>query len=284
MSSYTRRRVGMMEGSGGVREQTFSTRAAARIVAVSPHRIRYWVRHRLVRPVARRGHRYRFAFRDLLLMRLTKELLPTRHHLGPVQRCLARLHGLLDSSRPLTALKLVNDDGRIVVREGALRFDAESGQMLLDFVPQAPGKIDERFGPARVQERFEEAQRIADEDPLKALQLYADVLGREPRNFEAHMQVAALLEEKGDLSGALRHLLGAAASVPTSAAVHLKLGFIYRKREEFEAAARSLLRALDCDPSSIDAHRNLAEIYERLGRPRESLRHMSAAHRLSRGE
>lgn len=274
----------MMERGGGVRGQTFSTRAAARIIAVSPHRIRYWVKHRLVGPVARRGRRYRFAFHDLLLMRLTKELLPTRRHLEPVQRCLARLHALLDSSRPLTALKLVNDDGCIVVREGALRFEAESGQLLLDFAPAAPGKIEERFGPARVQERFDEAKRIADEDPLKALQLYADVLGREPGNFEAHMQVAALLEDKGDLGGALRHLLGAATILPTSAEAHLKLGLAYRKREEFEAAARSLLRAIECDPLSIDAHRNLAEIYERLGRPREALRHMSAAHRLSRGE
>jgi tetratricopeptide (TPR) repeat protein len=273
-----------MEGSGGVREQTFSTRTAARIIAVSPHRIRYWVKHRLLRPVARSGRRHRFAFRDLLLMRLTKELLPTRHHLQPVQRCLARLYALLDSSRPLTALKLVNDDGRIVVREGALRFDAESGQLLFDFAPAAPGKVDERFGPARVQERFEEAKRIADQDPLKALQLYADVLGREPGNFEAHSQIAALLEDKGDLIGAVRHLLGAAAILPTSGEVHLKLGLLYRKREEFEAAARSLLRALECDPTCIEAHRNLAEIYERLGRPREALRHMSAAHRLSRGE
>ncbi|HUY18534.1 MAG TPA: tetratricopeptide repeat protein [Candidatus Binataceae bacterium] len=274
----------MMEGSGAVRGKTFSTRTAARIVAVSPHRIRYWVKHRLVHPVTQRGRRYRFAFRDLLLMRLTKELLPTRHHLEPVQRCLARLHALLDSSRPLTALKLVNDDGRIVVREGALRFDAESGQLLLDFAPATPGKVEEGFGPARLQERFEEAKRLADEDPLKALQLYADVLGHEPRNFEAHTQVAALLEERGDLGGALRHLHGAATILPTSAVVHLKLGLVYRKREELEAAARSLLRAIECDPTSIDAHRNLAEIYERLGRPREALRHMSAAHRLSRGE
>lgn len=273
-----------MEGSGGAQTQTFSTRAAARIIAVSPDRIRYWVRHRLVRPVAHAGRRHRFAFRDLLLMRLAKELLPTRHHLEPVQRCLARLHTFLDPSRPLTALKLINDDGRIVAREGAVRFDAESGQLLLDFAPEALGKVDERFGPARVQERFDEAKRIADQDPLKALQLYADVLGREPRNFEAHMQVAALLEDKEDLSGALRHLLGAGAILPTNATVHLKLGLLYRKREEFEAAARSLLRAIECDPSSIDAHRNLAEIYERLGRPREALRHMSTAHRLSRGE
>ncbi len=273
-----------MEGSGDARTQTYSTRAAARIVAIPPHRIRYWVKHRLLHPSAQTGRRHRFAFRDLLLMRLAKELIPTRRHLEPVQRCLARLHALLDPSRPLTALRLINDDGRIVARDGAVSFEAESGQMRFEFAPPEPGRIEERFGPARVHERFEEAKRIADEDPLKALQLYADVLGREPGNFDAHVQVAALLEEKGDLGGALRHLLGAAAILPTSAEAHLKLGLLHRRREEYEAAIRSLLRALECDPASIESHRNLAEIYERLGRPREALRHMSAAHRLSRGE
>ena len=273
-----------MEGSGDARTQTYSTRAAARIVAVPPHRIRYWVKRRLLRPSVQSGRRHRFAFRDLLLMRLAKELIPTRRHLEPVQRCLARLSAILDPARPLTALRLINDDGRIVARDGAVSFEAESGQMRFEFARPEPGTVEERFGPARVHERYAEAQRIADQDPLKALELYAEVLGREPGNFDAHLQVAALLEEKGDLAGALRHLLGAAAILPTSAEAHLKVGLLHRRRAEYEPAVRSLLRALECDPASIEAHRNLAEIYEQLGRPREALRHMSAAHRLSRGE
>ncbi|MGA2412232.1 MAG: MerR family transcriptional regulator, partial [Candidatus Binataceae bacterium] len=61
----------MVEG-GVPRSQTFSTRAAARILAVPAYRIRYWVRQQLVSPVALRGRRYRFAFNDLLMMRLAK--------------------------------------------------------------------------------------------------------------------------------------------------------------------------------------------------------------------
>src|SRR5262249_39563198 len=152
----------------------------------------YWVKRQLLRPSARRGRRHRFAFRDLLLMRLAKELIPTRRHLEPVQRCLARLHAIIDPSRPLTALRLANEDGRIVARDGAVCFEAESAKLLFKSAPRESGKIEERFGPARVHERFEEAKRTADEDPLKALELYAEVLGREPRNFDAHMQVAAL--------------------------------------------------------------------------------------------
>jgi tetratricopeptide (TPR) repeat protein len=273
-----------MEEAGG-RAQTFSTRAAARIVAVSPDRIRYWVRNELVRPAGRRGKRWRFAFSDLLVMRLAKELIPTRRHLRPIRQCLDRLQRFFEPSRPVTSLKLQADEGRIVVRDGAVSFEAESGQLLLAFDQAgAPGVVEERFGPARARERFDEALRMAERDPLKALALYSAVLGREPRNFDAHMKVAALLESQGDMTGSLRHLLGAAAILPTNAEVHLRLGQLYRKRGEPESAVNSLRRATECDPSSIEAHRNLAELYEQLGRRRDALRHLSAAHRLSRGE
>src|SRR5271154_6570860 len=100
------------------RVQTFSTRAAARILAVSPDRIRYWVKRRLLKPALLKGRRYRFAFNDLLVMRMAKDLLPTRSHLEPFQRCFERVRSFFDPGRPLTSLKLENDDGRIVVRDG----------------------------------------------------------------------------------------------------------------------------------------------------------------------
>ena len=104
--------------------------------------------------------------------------------------------------------------------------------MLLRFGPQREvGKVEDRFGPARVRERFEEARRLAETDPLTALTLYSDLLGHEPSNFEAHMRMATLLEQEGDLAGAMRHLLGAAVIVPANAEVHLRLGLLYRRRE-----------------------------------------------------
>jgi len=271
------------EEGGLPRVQTFSTRSAARILAVSPDRIRYWVKRRLVLPTAKRGRRFRFAFNDLLLMRMAKELLPSRHHVGLFQRCFDRVREFLEPERPVTSLKLQNDDGRIVLSDGDALIEIETGQLLLRFGPQRQaGKVEDRFGPARVRERFEEARRMAETDPLRALTLYSDLLGREPSNFEAHMRMATLLEREGDLSGALRHLLGAAVIVPANAEVNLRLGMLYRRREEHENALQSFLRAVECDPLSIEAHRNLAELYERAGRKRDSLRHLSAIHRLSR--
>jgi tetratricopeptide (TPR) repeat protein len=272
--------MGEAVGGGG----TFSTRSAARILAVSPDRIRYWVKRQLVRPSASAGRKYRFAFNDLLVMRLAKDLLRSRRHLEPLQRCFKRMREFVDPERPVTALKLLNDEGRIIVSDNGTLIEAETGQLVFDFRTDRPaGKVEESFGPARVRERFEEARRIAEEDPLKALTIYSDLVGREPGNFEAHMRLATLLEREGDLQGALRHLLGAATIVPASAEVHLRLGMLYRKREDQQNSLKSFLRALDCDPTSVEAHRNAAELYEAMGRKRDAQKHLNAIHRLIKG-
>jgi len=262
---------------------TYSTRAAARILAVSPDRIRYWVKHRLIQPAAKRGRRYHFAFRDLILMRMAKELLTGRRNLQSLKRCVERVHTCAEPSRPLSSLKLEGRDGSIRVRQGEIVFEAESGQLCLQFDrTQGNGKVEESFGPARARARFEEARRIAEDDPFRALTLYSDLLGREPRNFELHLRMAGLLEREGDLAGALRHLLGAAVLVPANAEVHQRLGLLYRKRQENENALQSFLRAIECNPAALDAHRNLAELFEKLGHKREAMRHLSTLHRLSR--
>jgi lipopolysaccharide biosynthesis regulator YciM len=274
-------------GEGGLpRSQTFSTRAAARILAVPAHRIRYWVRQQLVSPGGSRGRRYRFAFNDLLMMRLAKDLLPARGRIEPFQRCFHKVRDYFEPARPVTSLRLDNLDGRMVVRDGDVALEIESGQMLLQFhAPQRPaGKIEDRFAPARVRERFEETRHLAETDPLKALTMYSDLLAQEPSNFEAHLRMATLLEQDGEIGGAIGHLQAAAVLLPGNAEVHLRLGLLYRQRGELDNALQSLQRATTCDPLLVAAHRNLAEIYEQAGRRQDALRHLSTINRLSRDQ
>src|SRR5579864_6018193 len=123
-----------MDKRGGVAErQNFSTRMAARILAISPERIRYWVKRKLVKPAVVRGRHYQFTFEDLLMMRLAKELLPNRRRLDAVQRCFARVGRMIDAQRPVTAIKLYERDGMILVRDGPVTIEADTGQMLLDY-------------------------------------------------------------------------------------------------------------------------------------------------------
>jgi tetratricopeptide (TPR) repeat protein len=264
--------------------QTFSTRAAARILAVSPGRIRYWIRHKLISPSSQDGKRYRFAFNDLLKLRMTKDLLQGGRRLKGFRRGFEGALQRVDSARPLTSLQLSSSGGRLLVRDRSIVFEADSGQMLLAFETEPPpaGKLEERFAAARAGARFEEAKRLAESDPMRAMMLYRDLIRQEPRNFELHLQMAGLLERDGDLAGAIRHLLGAAMLAPGNADVHLRLGLLYRQRKESELALQSFTRATECDPLAAEAHRNLADLYEQAGRKRDALRHLSQLHRLDR--
>src|SRR5260370_7781601 len=104
-------------GAGG---DIFSTRTAARILAVTPERIRYWVKRNLIRPSQSDGRNYRFAFSDLLEMRLAKELLGSRQHIDPMQRSLERVRELVAPERSFTSLKLANAHTLIVCRTAPL--------------------------------------------------------------------------------------------------------------------------------------------------------------------
>ncbi len=270
-----------MAGGGSAAAETFSTRSAARILAVSPDRIRYWVKRRLIRPAATEGRQYRFAFNDLLVMRLAKELLPSRRHLETIQRCFAHVRGLIGPARSMTSLRLSNEDGRIVVRERGFSFEAESGQMILDFDSLAAVFAAEEE-PAAKRTRPARGGQAASEEAMLARRMFTELLASGTRNAEVHLKIAAVLERDGQLSAALKHLLSAAAIEPANAAVHERLGAIYRSRGEDDNAIRSFQRALECDSALVEPNRNLAELYEQAGRQRDALRHLSAVNRLTR--
>jgi len=149
----------MAEAAGT--NQTFSTRAAARILAVPPERIRYWVKRQFINPSTLRGRNFRFAFNDLILMRLAKELLPTRRHLEPIQRCFERVRNMIGPSRPVHSLKLENLDGHIVMRDGTACFEVESGQLVFNFEKRVKGKVEERFGTKPMDLRFMEPHQLS---------------------------------------------------------------------------------------------------------------------------
>ena len=263
--------------------QTFSTRAAARILAVSPDRIRYWVKRRLVKPAKTSGRHFQFAFNDLLVMRLTKELLPMRHRLQPIRLCFERLGKLMDPQRSVTALKLYEEDGRMIVRDGGVKFEADTGQLILDFdLESFKREVEGKRGQPKIRSLFENAEGLEESQPIRAIEIFRDLLKHEPRNFDANLHLAALLEREGSDDDALHHYLAAAAIQTSSAEVQLRLGMLYRKRGALEAALKSFLRAVELDADLVDAHRHLAEVYEELGRKREALRHLSAVHRLTR--
>ncbi|GEM_PF-417660 len=269
------------QGGGAAERKSFSTRMAARILAISPQRIRYWVRRKLVKPAAVRGRHYQFTFEDLLMMRLAKELLPNRRRVEAVARCFARVGRMIDAERPVTAVKLYEEDGRILVRDGAVTFEADTGQMLFDYgVPAAGRTIRQADSPVRLRRLLETAAELEESNSARAIQMYRDYLEHRPRDGEIHRRLSTMLERIGDPTGAARHLDTAAVLDPGNAELHFDLGVLHRKLQNLDRAAASFERALESEPTLIEAHLHLAQIYEQQGRKREAMRHLSAARRL----
>jgi len=271
------------QGGGAAERKNFSTRMAARILAISPQRIRYWVKHKLVKPASVRGRHYQFTFEDLLMMRLAKELLPNRRRVETVARCFQRV--MIDTQRPVTAVKLFEEGGRILVRDGPVTFEADTGQMLFEYGAAMLGQaIKQADAPARLRRLLDAAGAMEESNPARAVQMYREYLEHRPRDGATHRRLSATLERVGDPAGAARHLDAAAVLDPDNAELHFDLGVLCRKLQNLDRAAASFRRALECEPDLIEAHLHLAQIYEQQGRKREAMRHLSAAHRLINGE
>jgi Flp pilus assembly protein TadD len=217
-------------------------------------------------------------------MRLAKELLPSRRHLETVQRCFERVRGFVGPARPVTSLRLANEDGRIIARGRGFSFEADSGQLLLDFDSLAAAMIagEIRDAPIGDGRRAAETGAYSDGDEDSPRGMFREIVASGTRDAEVHLRIASFLERAGDWAAALRHLLSGATIEPDNAEVHTRLGMLYRVRGNFDAALKSFIRALECDSDAVEPHRNLAELYEQAGRKREAIRHLSAVHRLTR--
>lgn len=111
----------------------FSTQDIARMLGLSPGRLRAYVKAGLLCPQRGEGGELRFSFQDLLLLRTAEGLVGERLPPRRVRDALLRLREKLPSERPLTGVQLASEGGAVVVRDGGARWDADSGQMLIDF-------------------------------------------------------------------------------------------------------------------------------------------------------
>src|SRR5882672_6939900 len=98
----------------------------------------------------------------------------------------------------------------MVVRDGSVKFEAETGQLILDFdISEFREELEKRTG-AKVRSIFQRENRIDEGNPSRAIELYRGMVEKEPRNADAHLHLAILLERRGELLEALRNYLAAA--------------------------------------------------------------------------
>jgi tetratricopeptide (TPR) repeat protein len=279
----------------------YTAQDVARMLGVTPGRLRAYIRSGVLSPEKGEHGELRFSFQDLALLRTAEGLVRERVPPRRVVSALLELRRRLPDAQPLTGVPLGAEGSRVVVREGAARWQAESGQVLLDFTP-APKTRD--AGAAALPALGDlPARRAAEESAAPAAPAAADLTGTTrltsaaPANLSnavgpaesadvAPLTIDELYElgcelEETDPAHAEASYAEVLARAPRHADANINLGRLLHERGDLEGAEAHYLAALAHRPDDPTATFNLGVALEDQGRLSESLQVYERAIRLN---
>ncbi len=276
----------------------YSVREVSRLFEVPEHRLRYWSQTGFLVPSMRKGERRFYSFRDLIAVKVAKGLLDGGLPLRRVRRQLESLRTTLPRvEAPLHDLRIRCENDRVVVDEAAHRFEAGSGQLVLDFevaslrdaaaevlaLPWVDESSEDDGPPRTAYEWFLFAQELeeewGDEAPdldasSRARHAYEAALELDPRLAAAWTNLGGLLAEMGDIEEAQEHFEEALRHDPDQIQARLNLAELALQSEGPGAAANSYREVLRRDPDHLEAHYGLARALLNVGDKGEALAHL----------
>lgn len=270
---------------------TFSLRRVQAMLGLSRHIVAGLIDAGFVTPARGRRNEWRFTLQDLMLLRtahaLRTQSIPPRR----ILRSLARLKAELPPELPLTGLRITAIGADVAVRDRSGRWQADDGQLLLDFdvapvagsvtlldrAPRRPAAA-EADAPAL----FERALALEATDTAAAEAAYLQALALAPACEDAYLNLGAMWADAGRYAELVRLSDAALEHCPGSALLHFNRGVALDHLQRRAEAAGSYERSLALDPTLADAHFNLAQLHQEAGDERGALRHFSAYRRLQR--
>lgn len=273
-----------------------------RMLNLSRSTIRGLISRGFVAPARGPRREYRFSFQDLLVLRTARALVQAKVPARRIGRSLNALRRQLPQSVPLTGLTICAVGNDVVVRKGANRWQAESGQYLLELDVNVTGdslEIVEMKGRANAarntrdavlkekdaaddaQTWFERGLSSEEEsDFQQALQAYERCRQLDLRHVAARINLGRLLHESGRLAEAQRVYREALRDCEPDPTLYFNLGVLLEDSSRSEEAIEAYLQTLTEDPDFADAHYNLARLYESSGKPQHAIRHLGEYRRL----
>ncbi|MCZ6784342.1 MAG: tetratricopeptide repeat protein [Proteobacteria bacterium] len=267
----------------------YSLGDAARILKVSPGRLRYWRRTALVRIRSSleptQDARTSLEFRDLVCLKamlgLIEQGIPLRRIRRSVETLRERMPELED---PLGQLRLwAEGSPRVVVDHDGTLLEP-NGQLVLDFrEPTLDGSevspIERPRAGAdpehRALEAFERGCEL-DSDPVtyeEATRAYESAIEADPKFADAHCNLGAVLYNRGDRGRARRCFERCLEIEKAHVEANFNLANLLEEADEAEHALRHYREAIDADPLYADIHVNLALLYEKMSLKRRALEH-----------
>ena len=268
----------------------YTLRGVTQMLGLTRHAVGRLVELGFVQPV-RAGRALRFSFRDVVLLRAAQELraadIPTRQ----ILRSMRQLKRALPLDTPASAIRIRAVGDRIAVRWGDAQWDADTGQLMMDF-HAAPGAAVHAFdkpaaprdtqpaGEEDAQALYERAEALEASDAPAAEALYRRVLEAAPGHADAYANLGFMLSESGRHAQAIELYGRALQHCPQSALLHYNLGVALEAMGHGAEAVRAYEACLRLAPDMADAHQNAALLYAQAGDKQRAIRHFSAYRRL----
>jgi tetratricopeptide (TPR) repeat protein len=298
---------------------SYGVAEVARMLHLSRGTIRGLISRGFVNPARGPRREYRFSFQDLVTLRTARALVQAKVPAQRIGRSLSALRRQLPKSVPLTGLTICAVGNEVVVRKGGNRWQAESGQYLLELDVAVAGdslriteikrgggasagdagaragvagaarsgvdlaEVDRAAaasGSADAHAWFERGLAAEESDMVAALEAYERCRALDPRHVGARINLGRLLHEAGRLEEARRVYGEAVRECEPDPTLFFNLGVVLEDASRNEEAVAAYQQALAEDPDFGDAHYNLARLYESLGKPQHAIRHLGIYRRL----
>jgi tetratricopeptide (TPR) repeat protein len=264
----------------------YSARDVERVLSLSRTTLRSLIRVGCVTPARGPRREQRFSFQDLIVLRTARSLIEARIPRARIRRALESLRRSLPADLPLSGLTIHAVGERVVVREGARHWQAESGQYLLSL------DVSMEHGVLSVLERarpevdldanawLAQACSLEESDPVAALAAYERAAAADPALLGAWVNRGRLLHERGALREAQEVYREGLSRCGRAPLLLFNLGCVLEDLGDTPAALTSYQDAVAQDPDLADPHYNLARLYESLGRTQHAIRHLATYRRL----
>ena len=263
----------------------YGARDVEKLLRLPRSTIRSLIAAGFVMPARGPRNAWRFSFQDLIVLRTAQALAVANVPHRRILRALRQLRRHLPDAMPLAGLSIGAIADQVVVREGANRWQVDSGQYVLAFEGNpARGSLRVIEAPPAAAPASNEAHAdgvaLESTDHEGALRAYERAIAADPARADARINRGRLLHELGRHDEAARTYHDAIDSGIRDALLFYNLGVLLDDMQRKREAARAYEAALREDPQMADCHYNLALLCEELGQPREAIRHMAQYRRL----
>ncbi|HEV8256470.1 MAG TPA: tetratricopeptide repeat protein [Casimicrobiaceae bacterium] len=223
-----------------------------------------------------------FSFQDLIVLRTAQALADAKVPQRRITKSVRELRRHLPDAMPLSGLSICAVADRVVVREGGSRWQAESGQYLLEFEGDpADGSLsvierqDIADAPSGAQNWFDRGVALERVDAEAAREAYEQAIVADRGLLDAYINLGRLLHEARRFAKAEQVYREGVKACGSDPMLLYNLGVLLDDMDRKAEAMAAYETALRGNPGLADCHYNLALLCKRLGRPKEAIRHMS---------